>query len=142
MCALSTHHKDTIKQMPPIHKDDTVKEQDCWEEEGSSLGPTPCTAGHYQKYSGVVLLKNKTTEGRKALSWIQHHQNVNISEVGLTLDELCTQHKELMVNMDVVDSSVKERAKQMRNTLGLLDIDMVLGQYKDHIHALDTEEQK
>ena len=46
-------------------------------------------------------------------------RNINIFEVGLTLDEFCTQHMEPLVKMDVVDGLVKEKAQQMRNDLGL-----------------------
>ena len=43
-------------------------------------------------------------------------RNINVFEVGLTLDEFCTQYKEPLAKMDIVDGSAKEKAlQQMRN---------------------------
>ena len=58
-------------------------------------------------------------------------RNINVFEVGLTLDEFCTQYKEPLAKMGIVDGLVKEKAlQQMRNILDLQENDMVLGQYK------------
>ncbi|KAG6370506.1 hypothetical protein JVT61DRAFT_11435 [Boletus reticuloceps] len=81
-------------------------------------------------------------------------RNVNVFEVGLTLDEFCTRYGEPMAKMGVMDGSVKEKVKQTRNVLGLQETDIVLSQYKiflsqaafhsleDCLRSLDVEEQK
>ncbi|KAF8121855.1 hypothetical protein EV363DRAFT_1559012 [Boletus edulis] len=57
-------------------------------------------------------------------------RNVNVFEVGLTLDEFCTQYGEPMAKMGVMDGSAKEKVEQTGNVLGLQETDIVLGQYK------------
>ncbi|KAF8447874.1 P-loop containing nucleoside triphosphate hydrolase protein [Boletus edulis BED1] len=81
-------------------------------------------------------------------------RNVNVFEVGLTLDEFCTRYGEPMAKMGVMDGSAKEKVEQTRNVLGLQETDIVLGQYKvflsqaafhsleDRLRSLDVEEQK
>ncbi|KAG6377810.1 P-loop containing nucleoside triphosphate hydrolase protein [Boletus reticuloceps] len=81
-------------------------------------------------------------------------QNVNVFEVGLTLDEFCTRYREPMAKMGVMDGSTKEKVEQTRNALSLQETDIVLGQYKvflsqpafhsleDRLRSLDVEEQK
>ena len=63
-------------------------------------------------------------------------RNINVFEVGLTPDEFCTQYKEPLVKMGIVDGSVKEKAQQTRNILDLQENDMILGQYKVILECL------
>jgi chitin synthase len=55
--------------------------------------------------------------------------NANVFEVGLTPDEFSSRYKKPLVK-SVVDGSAKEKAKQMRNILGLQEIEMIIEQYK------------
>ena len=57
-------------------------------------------------------------------------RNINVFEVGLTPDEFCTQYKEPLAKMGVMDGSVKEKAQQTRNILDLQENNMILRQYK------------
>jgi hypothetical protein len=85
-------------------------------------------------FSGIVIATQLEGRGVKGQIWslgltAVSKRNANVFEVGLTLDELSSRYKEPLAK-SVVDGSVKEKAKQMRNVLGLQEIEMIIEQYK------------
>ena len=50
--------------------------------------------------------------------------NINVYNVGLTQDEFCTQYRELIVKMGVMDGLVKENIERRKGFLGLSEINM------------------
>ncbi|KAG6371429.1 hypothetical protein JVT61DRAFT_9442 [Boletus reticuloceps] len=125
--------------------------------------PRPCVirarSSRWQHSVRIVLLKNKNR--KRMTCQIQSlgltevwERNVNVFEVGSTLDEFCTHYGEPMAKMGVMDGSAKEKVEQTGNVLGLQETDIVLGQYKvflsqaafhsveDCLRSLDVVEQK
>ncbi|KAG6370849.1 P-loop containing nucleoside triphosphate hydrolase protein [Boletus reticuloceps] len=178
----STRRKGTVKQMATLREDSAVEEQEREDDDApnSSSGLTPCVAGEFRAALGTLFetlsemqswfvfcmnpndsqLPNQL-EGRSIKGQIQSlgltevsKRNVNVFEVGLTLDEFCTRYGEPMAKMGVMDGSAKEKVEQTRNVLGLQETDIVLGQYKvflsqaafhslkDCLCSLDVVEQK
>ncbi|KAF8416231.1 P-loop containing nucleoside triphosphate hydrolase protein [Boletus edulis BED1] len=165
----STHRKGTVKRMATLRGGSAVEEQEREDDDApnSSSGLMPCIAGEFraalstlfktlsETQSWFVFYLNANDsqspnqlEGRSLKGQIQIlgltevlKRNVNVFGVGLTLDEFCTR-------------SAKEKVEQTRNTLGLQETDIVLGQFKvflsqaafhsleDRLRSLDVEEQK
>jgi len=163
MRAPSTRRKGTAKRMPQLREDGAVEEQDR-DEEDSPSGPTPCIAGEFRAALDTLFgtlsetqcwfvfcvnpndsqLPNQL-EGRSVKGQIRSlgltevsKRNVNVFEVGLTPDEFCTRYKEPLAKMGVVDGLAKEKVERTKDALGLLDIDMVLGQYKVNFECLSV----
>lgn len=133
MRAPSTRRKGTIKRIHTVREDATVEEQERDEEDArntySSL--TPCVAGEFRGALDTLFetlldtqcwfvfclnpndsqLPNQL-EGRSVKGQIRSlglteisKRNVNVYEVGLTPDEICTRYKEPMAKIGVVDAS-------------------------------------
>ncbi|KAF8437697.1 P-loop containing nucleoside triphosphate hydrolase protein [Boletus edulis BED1] len=154
----STCRKGTVKRMAMLCEDSAIEEQE-WEDDdtpNSSSGLMPCVAGEFRAALGTLFetlsemqswfvfcmnpndlqLPNQL-EGWSIKGQIQSlgltevsKRNVNIFEVGLTLDEFHTWYGEPMAKMGMMDGSAKEKVEQTRNILGLQETDIVLGQYK------------
>ncbi|KAG6377242.1 P-loop containing nucleoside triphosphate hydrolase protein [Boletus reticuloceps] len=156
----STRRKGTVKRMATLREDSAVEEQEQEDDDApnSSSGLTPCVAGEFRAALGTLFEMLSETqswfvfcvnpndsqlpnqlEGRSIKGQIRSlgltevsKRNVNVFEVGLTLDEFCTRYREPMAKMGVMDGSAKEKVEQTRNVLGLQETDIVLGQYKLH----------
>ncbi|KAF8121277.1 P-loop containing nucleoside triphosphate hydrolase protein [Boletus edulis] len=154
----STRRKGTVKRMATLREDSAVEEQEREDNDApnSSSGLTPCVAGEFRAALGTLFETLSETqswfvfcanpndsqlpnqlEGRSIKGQIRSlgltevsKRNVNVFEVGLTLDEFCTQYGEPMAKMGVMDGSAKEKVEQTGNVLGLQETDIVLGQYK------------
>ncbi|KAG6372221.1 P-loop containing nucleoside triphosphate hydrolase protein [Boletus reticuloceps] len=143
----STRRKGTVKRMATLHEDSAVEEQEREEDDtpNSSSGLMPCVAGEFRAALGTLFETLSETqswfvfclEGWSVKGQIRSlgltevlKRNVNVFEVGLTLDEFCTRYGEPMAKMGVMDGSTKEKAEQTKNVLGLQETDILLGQYK------------
>ncbi|KAF8438194.1 hypothetical protein L210DRAFT_3647176 [Boletus edulis BED1] len=183
MRTLSTRRKGTVKRMATLREDSAVEEQEREDDDApnSSSGLMPCVAGEFRAALGTLFETLSETqswfvfcvnpkdsqlpnqlEGRSIKGQIRSlgltevsKRNVNVFEVGLTLDEFCTRYGEPMAKMGVMDGSAKEKVEETRNVLGLQETDIVLGQYykvflsqaafhslEDRLRSLDVGEQK
>jgi hypothetical protein len=85
-------------------------------------------------FSGKVIATQLEGWGVKGQIWSLgltkvSKRNANVFEVGLNPDEFSSWCKEPLVK-SVVDGLAKEKAEQMRNILGLQEIEMIIEQYK------------
>ncbi|KAF8141128.1 P-loop containing nucleoside triphosphate hydrolase protein [Boletus edulis] len=171
----STRRKGTVKRMATLREDSAVEEQEREDNDApnSSSGLTPCVAGEFRAALGTLFETLSETqswfvfcanpndsqlpnqlEGRSIKGQIRSlgltevsKRNVNVFEVGLTLDEFCTRYGEPMAKMGVMDGSAKEKVEQTGNVLGLQETDIVLGQYKVFLsqaafHSLEDRLQR
>ncbi|KAF8428889.1 P-loop containing nucleoside triphosphate hydrolase protein [Boletus edulis BED1] len=144
--------KAIATQVHPKNEDTIVSAQ-------QPVKPMRTPSTHRKGTVKIVLLKNKN--GKRVMRQIRSlrltevsERNVNVFEVGSTLDEFCTRYGEQMAKMGMMDGSTKEKVEQTGNILGLQETDIVLGQYKvflsqaafhsleDRLRSLDVAEQK
>ncbi|KAF8439408.1 hypothetical protein L210DRAFT_3673100 [Boletus edulis BED1] len=154
----STCHKGTVKWMAMLCEDSAIEEQEREDDDvpNSFSALMPCVAGEFRAVLGILFetlleiqswfvfcvnpndsqLPNQL-EGRSIKGQIRSlgltevsKRNVNVFEVGLTLDEFCTRYGEPMAKMGMMDGSAKEKVEQTRNILALQETNIVLGQYK------------
>ncbi|KAI9568500.1 P-loop containing nucleoside triphosphate hydrolase protein [Boletus coccyginus] len=155
----ATRRRGTSKRMPALREDAGDEEQDREEEDAPnpSSGPMPCIAGELRAALDTLFGTLSETQ-----CWFVFWINPNDSQLPNQLEGRSVKGQirnlglteEPLAKMGVGDASAKEKVEQTKDTLGLLDIDMVLGQYKvflsqaafyspeDRIRALDAEEQK